>query len=160
MMRRCLLANGADAVNVSLTPKLEAFIRRKVASGLYNNASEVIREALRLLVERERAEVVAKPSPSAAELRLTIAKLERPLRTRGIASLALFGSVIRGTAREDSDIDVLIDVDPKTRFSLVDLVAVKNLLEERLGRSVDVVTREGLEPTIRDRVLGQAERIF
>ena len=42
-------------MNVSLTPKLEEIVRRKVASGLYNNASEVIREALRLLVERDGA---------------------------------------------------------------------------------------------------------
>ena len=40
-------------MNVSLTPELEKYVRRKVASGLYNNASELIREALRLLVERE-----------------------------------------------------------------------------------------------------------
>jgi len=42
-------------MNVSLTAELEKYIRRKVASGLYNNASEVIREALRLLIEREPA---------------------------------------------------------------------------------------------------------
>lgn len=40
-------------MNVSLTPELERYIRRKVGTGLYNNASEVIREALRLLVSRE-----------------------------------------------------------------------------------------------------------
>jgi antitoxin ParD1/3/4 len=41
-------------MNVSLTPQLEAMIRERVASGRYNNASEVVREALRLLEERER----------------------------------------------------------------------------------------------------------
>lgn len=40
-------------MNVSLTPQLEEFVRRKVESGLYNNASEVIREGLRLLIERD-----------------------------------------------------------------------------------------------------------
>ncbi len=40
-------------MNVSLTPQLEEFVRRKVESGLYNNASEVIREGLRLLVDRD-----------------------------------------------------------------------------------------------------------
>jgi antitoxin ParD1/3/4 len=40
-------------MNVSLTPRLEEMIRRKVESGLYNNASEVVREALRLLDERD-----------------------------------------------------------------------------------------------------------
>ena len=43
---------GPD-MNVSLTRRLEAFVRSKVASGLYNNASEVVREALRLMVLRD-----------------------------------------------------------------------------------------------------------
>lgn len=42
-------------MNVSLTPRLEDFVRRKVESGLYNNASEVMREGLRLLIERDAA---------------------------------------------------------------------------------------------------------
>jgi antitoxin ParD1/3/4 len=41
-------------MNVSLTPRLEAMIREKVDSGMYNNASEVIREALRLLDAHDR----------------------------------------------------------------------------------------------------------
>jgi antitoxin ParD1/3/4 len=41
-------------MNVSLTPQLESLVRQKVESGLYNNASEVVREALRLLEERDR----------------------------------------------------------------------------------------------------------
>ena len=41
-------------MNVSLTPELEKLVQEKVASGLYNSASEVIRESLRLLHERDR----------------------------------------------------------------------------------------------------------
>ncbi len=41
-------------MNVSLTPQLEALIQKKVASGLYNSASEVVREALRMLEEHDR----------------------------------------------------------------------------------------------------------
>jgi len=40
-------------MNVSLTPKLESFVRETVEAGLYNNASEVMREALRLLRDKE-----------------------------------------------------------------------------------------------------------
>ena len=82
------------------------------------------------------------------------------LRERGLTSLALFGSVVRGAARPDSDIDVLVDVAPDARFSLIDLVSVKDFLEDRLGRRVDVVTREGLDPAVRDRVLREAEAVF
>lgn len=42
-------------MNVSLTPELEAMVRAKVATGLYNNASEVLRDALRQMVAEERA---------------------------------------------------------------------------------------------------------
>ena len=45
---------GGDELNVSLTPQLESFVRQKVESGLYGSASEVVREALRLLGERDR----------------------------------------------------------------------------------------------------------
>jgi antitoxin ParD1/3/4 len=47
-------------VNVSLTPKLEGYVKSKVRSGNYNNASEVIREALRLLQQEDEAKEQAK----------------------------------------------------------------------------------------------------
>jgi len=45
-------------MNVSLTPELEALVQAKVATGLYNNASEVIREALRLLIEKDETKAL------------------------------------------------------------------------------------------------------
>jgi antitoxin ParD1/3/4 len=45
-------------MNISLTPQLEELVKRKVESGLYGSASEVIREALRLLEERDRVRVM------------------------------------------------------------------------------------------------------
>jgi len=149
-------------MNVSLTSELEKYVRRKVASGLYNNASEVIREALRALLEREGepARTPGKRPPKKDEILTALATLEKPLRERGLKSLAVFGSVIRGEARTESDIDVLVDVEPDVRFSLIDLVALKDFLEDRLNRKVDVVTKSGLESTIRDRVLSEAESVF
>ena len=148
-------------MNVSLTATLEEFVRRKVASGLYNNASEVVREALRLLIEREAGgtpDVRAGPARETVLERLRAA--ESKLRQRGVASLALFGSTARGEGGPDSDIDILIDVAPGFPFSLVDLAALKNSLSDLLGHEVDIVTREGIEPAIRDRVLREAEHVF
>jgi uncharacterized protein len=147
---------------VSLTPELEQYIRRKVDSGLYSNASEVVREALRLLVGRETgsASQSRRQPPQVDNIHAELKALEKPLRERGLAALALFGSTARGTARPDSDVDVLVDVAPDVRFSLVDLVSVKDFLEDRLGRTVDVVTREGLDPAIRDRVIREARAVF
>jgi len=53
-------------MNVSLTATLEAYVRRKVATGLYNNASGEVREALRLMVERETG---GQPAPRAVLIR-------------------------------------------------------------------------------------------
>lgn len=151
-------------MNVSLTPELEQYIRRKVDSGLYGNASEVVREALRLLLRRESGQAgqsePAPPPPQREQIQAGLQALEKPLRERGLAGLALFGSVVRGTSRSDSDVDVLIDLVPDARFSLIDLVSVKDFLEDQLGRKVDVVTREGLDPAIRDRILREACKVF
>ena len=149
-------------MNVSLTPILEDFIRHKVASGLYNNASEVIREALRLLVAREPAALPAFGAHPHSRERIhsTLASLETPLRKLGLSSLALFGSILDGSATADSDIDVLIEVDSDRHVSLVDLVSIKIYLEEQLGHTVDVVTRQGIDPAIRDAVFEKAEIVF
>ena len=148
-------------MNVSLTAAIEDFIRRKVASGLYNNASEVVREALRMLIEREAgraAPVRESPIRESVHERLRAAEID--LRQRGVVSLALFGSAARGEAGPDSDIDILIDVAPGHPFSLVDLVSLKNFLADRLEHDVDVVTREGIGPGIEARVLREAQPVF
>ena len=149
-------------MNISLTPELEQYIRRKVDSGLYGNASEVVREALRLLVGQDvgGGSRSRRAPPQSESVHAGLKDIEGPLRERGLAALALFGSTARGTARCDSDVDVLIDIDPKVKFSLVDLVSVKDFLEDRLGCKVDVVTREGLDPAIRDRVIREARQVF
>lgn len=149
-------------MNVSLTPELEQYIRRKVESGLYSNASEVVREALRLLVGREGDSDARsrRQPPQSDDISAELKTLEKPLRDRGLTALALFGSTARGTSRPDSDVDVLIDIASGVRFSLVDLVSVKQYLEDKLGRKVDVVTREGLDPAIRDRVIREARAVF
>ena len=102
----------------------------------------------------------SKPKGSRAEVVAQLRALEQPLRERGLASLALFGSFARGEAESASDVDVLVEVVADAPFSLTDLVAVNDFLEDRLGRPVDVVTKEGLEPLVRDRVLGEAEAVF
>lgn len=58
-------------MNVSLTPQLEAMIRAKVKSGLYNNASEVVREALRIMEKEERLQRLRK------EVQIGIDQFER-----------------------------------------------------------------------------------
>jgi uncharacterized protein len=122
----------------------------------------VIREALRLRVAREVALPTRPPtdSPRKDKVLAKLVALEEPLRKQGLISLALFGSVVRSTARPDSDIDVLIDVAPDAGFSLIDLVAVKDFLEDQLGRRVDVETRRRQSPISRRILRGMSSRGF
>jgi predicted nucleotidyltransferase len=73
---------------------------------------------------------------------------------RGARNVRVFGSVARNEAREDSDIDFLIDLDPDR--SLLDVGGLAMDLSLLLGRSVDVVTEAGLRERIRSRVLQEA----
>ena len=72
----------------------------------------------------------------------------------GAKNLRVFGSVARGEARPDSDVDFLIHLDDDR--SLLDHVALMQDLEDLLGRKVDVVEDEALHWYIRDRVLAEA----
>jgi antitoxin ParD1/3/4 len=65
-----------QAVNVSLTPELEEFIQKKVTSGRYTSASEVVREALRLLEDQEKV-IAAQRKEFRAELERRTASLQR-----------------------------------------------------------------------------------
>ncbi|MXZ13166.1 MAG: type II toxin-antitoxin system ParD family antitoxin [Candidatus Dadabacteria bacterium] len=149
-------------MNVSLTPKLEEFIREKVSSGLYNNASEVVREALRLLVNQENTSTDKSMAAqlTKVEIHKQILSLEKPLRDKGVKSIFLFGSAIRNENTSASDIDVFIDTEPEVPFSLLDLVEVKHFLEDNLRCEVDVMTREGLRPTIKQSILDESEQVF
>ncbi len=82
------------------------------------------------------------------------------VKALGATSLYLFGSTLRDAATAASDLDLFVDYDPARRFSLVELVGIKQLLERRLGVPVDVTTRDSLDPLLRRRIEASAERIF
>ncbi len=69
----------------------------------------------------------------------------------GARNVRIFGSLARGEAGPDSDIDILVNLD--SGRSLLDIIALKQDLEDLLGCEVDVVTEEAISPYIREQVL-------
>jgi predicted nucleotidyltransferase len=74
---------------------------------------------------------------------------ERALRERGVTHAALFGSLARGDARPDSDIDIMVEIAPDARIGLFQYVGIVHYLEDLFPVRVDVANREGLKPFVR-----------
>ncbi|MGV2112338.1 nucleotidyltransferase family protein [Agrobacterium salinitolerans] len=84
----------------------------------------------------------------------------RAMKSMGATSLYVFGSTARDEALTASDLDVFIDYDQDGRFSLIDLVGIKQFLEDELAMEVDVTTRDSLHPLLRADIEQSAVRIF
>ena len=82
------------------------------------------------------------------------------LRARGIASLSLFGSMARGEAGPESDIDLLIETDPVARLGFFELFEMKEDLESRLGRPVQFAFGSEMRPWLRDWIEDDRIEIF
>lgn len=80
---------------------------------------------------------------------LPVDQIPRIARSHGAQTVRVFGSRARGDARSDGDLDLLIALE--VGRSLLDIIAIKQDLEEVLPFSVDVVTEAGLSPYLRER---------
>lgn len=91
---------------------------------------------------------------------MRLRQTEDAVRGMGATALYLFGSTARDEAHSASDLDIFIDYDPGQRFSLLDLVGIKQHLEEELALAVDVTTRTSLHPMLRANIEQSAIRVF
>ena len=80
------------------------------------------------------------------------------LRARGVKRLALFGSFARNTQHADSDVDLLVEFATGQK-TFDNFIAVCDLLEESLGRRVELLTPESLSPHIGPHILQEAEDV-
>ena len=92
-----------------------------------------------------------RPSETLEQHRETIRQL---VMQAGMANPRVFGSVVRGEDREDSDLDLLVDPAPRT--SLLDLVRLQRMIGTLLEVRVDLLTPGDLPPKFRDRVVSEA----
>ena len=78
----------------------------------------------------------------------------RLAQAHGASNVRVFGSVARGQANENSDLDLLVEMGPSR--SLIDRIGLIHDLEDLLGNSVDVVNERALHETLRDDVIAEA----
>lgn len=96
----------------------------------------------------------------AAPLRIPFEELTIFCRRYQVRELALFGSMLRQDYRSDSDVDLLVSFEPAARVTFLTLARMQRELEALLGRTVDLVPKDGLKPVIRDHVLATARVLY
>lgn len=99
-------------------------------------------------VSMRRSEVVEKLRQHEAEL-----------RQLGVQRLYLFGSTARDAARAESDVDLFFDYEKGT-FGLFELMDVMERAANILGQKADIVTRDSLHKTLRERIEASALQVF
>ena len=76
--------------------------------------------------------------------------------TYGVTEIGVFGSFARGDQNADSDIDISVELNhDKVPVGLFEFAGMQFYLEDLLGRKVDLVTKTGIKPLIKDRILSQ-----
>lgn len=90
----------------------------------------------------------------------TLRRHKNELHKQGVTHAGLFGSLARGEARPDSDIDILIDLDPEVRMSVFDYAGLKDYVAALFDGKVDVVNRAGLKPYVKPAVLADVIYAF
>ena len=73
----------------------------------------------------------------------------------GSKEIGIFGSYLRGEAKKESDIDILVEFNPDAKISLLDFVELENYLSDLLGVKVDLVEKSALKPRIGKQILSE-----
>src|ERR1700694_3601670 len=90
----------------------------------------------------------------------TLRRSESDLRARGVRRAAVFGSVARGDSGPDSDIDIMVEIDPEANIPVSDNAALKDHIASLFDGPVDVVNRDGLKPYVRPAATADAIYAF
>lgn len=98
--------------------------------------------------------------PDLATILRTLRTHGAALRQRGVTGLWVFGSVARGEAAVDSDVDLLAAFDPAARLSLVGLASLRAELSDLIGAPADLVERDALRPAVREGAEREAVRVL
>jgi len=91
------------------------------------------------------------------ELTAELSGISTELTRLGVKSLSVFGSVLRGSAGPDSDVDFVVEFTGPSTFR--GYFSVLELLESKLGRKVDLAEPAALRPELRSKILAEARRV-
>lgn len=111
------------------------------------------------LIERFLAEAERRP-PELADVLRRLRGMESMMRSQGIAALWVFGSVARGDARPDSDVDLAVDFTDGAEPSLLKLSRLREEIEVALGRKVDLGERSAMTSSVAAAATRDLVRVF
>jgi uncharacterized protein len=129
------------------------------------NPSYELHAHWRIRIRRYYRRSVAYPScyiaiMNSSEVLETLRRSEAALRARGVRRAALFGSLARGDNQPDSDIDIMVEIDPAARITVFDYVGLKEYIAGLFDGPVDVVSRDNLKPYVRPAATADAIYAF
>jgi uncharacterized protein len=94
------------------------------------------------------------------EIISTIRKNADAIKAEGVTRLAIFGSRVRGDNDPDSDIDVLVEVEPDASFSLLNLIGVEHIIEDVTGLPAQATMRRSIPPRFAERIADDIVEVF
>ena len=153
---------------------VDSSVARREFSRLYH---EVAYGAARIVIDNHGKGLVAlvpaadlpllessRPSGRTAPRRadvIALLKAAKPsLRKAGVRHIAIFGSVARESAGPNSDVDVLVDLDPEAHVDLIDFVNLRDALRLVLDRDVDLISLRALDTARDAHILEEAAYAF
>ena len=90
------------------------------------------------------------------EIKKILKKHKKELKEKyGIKEIGIFGSYLRGEAKKESDVDILVEFNLDAKVSLLDFVELENYLSDLLGVKVDLVEKSALKPRIGKQILSE-----
>jgi len=93
---------------------------------------------------------------SEAEIRKISKKIRPLLKERGVKKAGIFGSYSRGEQKENSDVDILVEM----KGSLLDVIGLEMELRKLLKKKVDLLTYNGIHPSLKKQILHEEIRVI
>ena len=106
----------------------------------FDDEGDLVNAILREYVERETDFDFTRAPPAMESVMKAVLELKPDITRQGVVSISLFGSILRANADADSDIDFIVDLVPEKWGSLTPVARVREILEDRFDRAVDVIT--------------------